>query len=322
TDGTEQEQQSAIGPGGRLLYAGLRFSADLWTLPIDADRAEVKGKLKPLTADHLRAQLPSFSSDGSRLIYISTKSRVRDVRVSDPFGKADEAVTSFRQIGFRPVLSPDGKAFVYPAVVGGKCSVVMQDVAGQGRSAQLEGCFSVSDWSPDGASLLTFQSTQPRAIEARKIVSGERHVVLSHSSLGLFGARFSPDGRWIAFAAGPTSGQARVYIAPYRTSPPPEREWVLISPEAGGGEPAWSPNGSVLYFHSRRDGYHCIWAQRLRPDKRPAGDPIAIEHFHSSAFGMFFLRAAEFGLTVTKDQLAMNLATGKSNIWTTTVEKN
>jgi len=77
-----------------------------------------------------------------------------------------------------------------------------------------------------------------------------------------------------------------------------------------------------LYFHSKRDGYHCIWAQKLRADKTPAGEAIAIQHLHSTGFGMFFLRSAEFGLAVTKDYLTLNLAKGTGNIWTTTVEKN
>ncbi len=42
--------------------------------------------------------------------------------------------------------------------------------------------------------------------------------------------------------------------------------------------------GTRVYFTSTRDGYLCIWAQRLDPvTKHPLGPPFAYEHFHDSA---------------------------------------
>jgi hypothetical protein len=36
--------------------------------------------------------------------------------------------------------------------------------------------------------------------------------------------------------------------------------------------PAWSPDSNLLYYLSKRDGFLCLWAQRLDPaTKRPAG---------------------------------------------------
>jgi Tol biopolymer transport system component len=321
TDGKESEQQTAVGPGGRLLYSSLHFSSDIWALPIDADRAEVRGKLKALTTDSVRTQLPFLSSNGSRMAYISNKSGVRDVWVSDPDGTGAHAVTSFRQIGYRPVLSPDGKRVVYPAFVGGKCTVVMESLAAPGRLAALEGCFDIWDWSPDASELLTFQSGRTNTVERLKISTGERVTALSHPTYGLYGVRFSPDGRWLAFTAGPSSPQARIFVAPFRGASPSEREWIAIGPAENAGDPVWSPDGNVLYFHSKLDGYHCIWAQKLGPGKTPVGAPIAILHLHATGFGMTFLKASEFGLTVSRNQLTLNVAKGTGNIWKTTVEE-
>lgn len=254
-------------------------------------------------------------------LYVSNKSGVRDVWVADLNGKDEQAVTSFRLIGYRPVLSPDGNRIVYPAMIAGKCAVVMQNLVGTKASAVLEGCFNVWDWSPDGSNLLTFQNAQTTTVEVRKVATGEKRVAITHPTNGLFGPRFSPDGRWIAFAAGISSPQARLFIAPFRGEPSPEREWIQVIPEANTGEPAWSPDGNILYFHSKRDGYHCIWAQKLGPGKRPVGEPIPVLHLHSSGFGMYFLKAAEFDMAVTRNQLILNLAKGAGNIWTTTIER-
>jgi eukaryotic-like serine/threonine-protein kinase len=318
TDGKNQEQQIAIGAGGRLMFARLNLSSDIWSLPVNANQANVLGKAAPVTNDAAQTVLPALSADGSKMVYLSNKSGVRDVWVSDPDGKADEAVTAFRSIGYRPLLSPDGKLIVYPVFDNKRCLVMLQSVASPTQGNLLKGCFSIWDWSPDGSSLLTFQLGLAKSVDLMKIITGDRRTVLSHPSSNLYAAHFSPDGRWIAFAAGATSARSRIFIAPLRSSPPPEREWIPVELE-GSGDPVWSPDGAVLYFRSKRDGYHCIWAQKLGPGKTPAGDPIAILHLHSAGLGINFMKSTEFGITVAKDRLALNLAKTTGSLWTMTV---
>jgi len=44
----------------------------------------------------------------------------------------------------------------------------------------------------------------------------------------------------------------------------------------------WSPDGNLLYFISERDGFVCLWAQRLDPaTKHPQGAAFPIRHFHT-----------------------------------------
>jgi TolB protein len=294
------------------------LSSDIWNLPIDANQAKAQGKLAPLTNDAAQAVLPAFSADGSKMAYLSNKSGVRDVWVSDANGKADEAITRFRIIGYRPILSPDGKRIVFPAFENNRCFVSLMSLVAPAAPLTLKGCFSIWDWSPDGSSLLTFQPGLAKSVDLMKIASGERQTVLSHPSSNLFGARFSPDGRWIAFAAGATSARSRVFIAPLRSSSPPEREWIAVEPE-GSGDPAWSPDGNVLYFRSKRDGYHCIWAQKLGPGKAPAGEPIGILHLHAAGLGINFMKATDLGIAVARDRLTLNLAKTTGSLWTMTV---
>jgi Tol biopolymer transport system component len=320
TDGKDQEQQIAIGAGGRLLFARLHMSSDIWSLPLEANQAKALGKLKPLTRDAAKAQLPALSADGSKMVYVSDKSGVRDVWVRDLNGKADEAVTTFRTIGYRPLLSPDGKQLVFPVFQNKKCTVTLLDLGPPGRLTELKGCFSIWDWSPDGSSLLTFQPGLTKTVDLMKISTGRRQPVLLPRSGNLFGARFSPDGRWIAFAAGASGAGAKVFIAPLRSSPPPEREWIAVSPDTGG-DPAWSPDGNVLYFRSKRDGFYCIWAQRLGSGKAPIGEPIGVLHLHSS-LGLTFLRSTDLGIAVTRDRLTLNLGRMTGNLWTMDLPRN
>ena len=117
-----------------------------------------------------------------------------------------------------------------------------------------------------------------------------------------------------------SAGQARVFVAPLRNLPTRASEWIAITPDIGGA-PAWSPDGSVLYFRSKRDGFHYIWAQRLTAGKTPAGDPVPIQHFHSAAFGLQLLKASEFSLTVGKDRLVWNAAKVNGTLWSTQIER-
>src|SRR5262249_48615844 len=126
TDGQGIEQQSAIAPGGRFLFSSLNVATEIYSLPIEPNDAKVLGKLEALTNHGGRVQLPSISSDSARILYISDQSGMRDVWINDPTGKAEERVTTFHQIGYRPVISGDGKQLLYPASEDGKCAVLIQ----------------------------------------------------------------------------------------------------------------------------------------------------------------------------------------------------
>jgi eukaryotic-like serine/threonine-protein kinase len=316
TDGQGIEQQSAIGPDGRLLFGSVKVATEIYSLSIEPNEARVLGKLEPVTNHGGKAQLPSMTFDGAKIVYISDQSGMRDVWINDLTGKTEERVTTFHQIGYRPVISADGKHVVYAASEDGKCAVLIQPTIAGSRPAALQGCFALWDWSPDRASLLIFRSNaELNKVELMRLPSQERKVVLSHPTRSIYDARFSRDGRWIAFASGPGSGQARIFIAPLQGPAIRESEWIPIGADLGG-EPAWSPDGNVLYYRSKRDGYHCIWAHRLGPGKKPLGEPIPVQHLHTAASGLFLMKATEFNLAVAQDRLVLNLAKATGALWT------
>jgi Tol biopolymer transport system component len=317
TDGNDLEQQIAVA-GGRLLFAGVHLSSEIWSLPLDANHVNVLGQLRQLTNNDATAQLPTLAADGSKMVYLSNRSGVRDIWVSDQNGKSDEAVTSFRTIGYRPLLSPDGKRLAYPTRENRRCVVKLLELIAPGRLTELKGCFSMWDWSSDGSSLLTFQSGLANEVDLTQISTGERKTVLSHPSANLFGARFSPDGKWIAFTASSPGSHGKVFVAPLRSPPPPEREWIAAGPESSG-DPAWSPDGSVLYFRSKQDGYYCIWAQKLGSGKMPLGEPIGVLHPHSAALGLTFMKWADLGIAVSSDRLTLNLVKARGRLMTMAV---
>src|SRR4030095_15101849 len=61
-------------------------------------------------------------------------------------------------------------------------------------------------------------------------------------------ARFSPDGKWIAYVSNET-GRSEVYIRPFREGPAGANDRLQVS-NGGGDFPAWSRNGKELIFIS------------------------------------------------------------------------
>jgi len=59
-------------------------------------------------------------------------------------------------------------------------------------------------------------------------------------------ARFSPDGKWLAYVSDEL-GRDNVYVLPFSG---PEGVKFLISGEEGGGEPIWAPDGTELFYRS------------------------------------------------------------------------
>jgi hypothetical protein len=100
-----------------------------------------------------------------------------------------------------------------------------------------------------------------------------------------------------------------------------EPQWIPVT--AGTDidlAPVWSPDGNLLYFISERDGYRCIWAQRLHPVTKAAMDqPFAVQHFHSGARALltnFRANPLQVGLSASTQGLVYSLEELRGNIWT------
>jgi hypothetical protein len=138
----------------------------------------------------------------------------------------------------------------------------------------------------------------------------------------LFHGYFSWDDHWVVFKTVQSLSleqpPSQILIAPVRHGVVAgETEWFPVTDEkTSDDKPQFSADGNTLYFTSTRDGYLCIWAQRLNPiNKHPAGAPFAIEHFHNSAGSDAAVHQSEANLSVARDRILINLPRFNPSVW-------
>jgi Tol biopolymer transport system component len=167
-----------------------------------------------------------------------------------------------------------------------------------------ENCGEATDWSPDGKRLIG--DNEEGLVWAFEAASHHKTDLLRGGRRGGVGV-FSPDNRWCVFLDFATE---RACVAPLDELPIPESAWIPFV--NGLVDPEWY--GNLIYSVSDRDGYSCIWAQRLDGvTKRPAGAPLPVFHAHNARISL--ADTGETYLSIGRDKMLFNMAERTGNIW-------
>ena len=311
-------------PAVRLAFASLVSTLNVYDLPIDANRGTVlSNELRRVTSSAYDAQ-SSLSADGRRLAFVSTRSGSADIWLKDMKSGKETALTSTSADEFGPEISRDGKKVGYQLIENGRWGFFLQSIGADGQPAVpdkvCEDCPRVWDFSADGKQFLfSIQSgSDSMSLGLYDLGSRRKTELASTPHKALARARFSPDGRWISFHEMTGPGRSRVDIIPFGdgAAPPPDR-WIAVTDDRSfHDKPVWSPDGNLLYFTSDRDGFRCIWAQRLDPKtKRPTGSPLEIYHSHSARRSLLNANIIPLELHVTPGRLLFHLGENSGNIW-------
>jgi Tol biopolymer transport system component len=147
-----------------------------------------------------------------------------------------------------PVWSPDGSRFAFSHLAGaGLRQLMVQASDGTGSATALYKeavSQSPTDWSQDGKYIL-YERGEPGNANIWVMPTdgvSKPFAVVRSTSTWVRDGRFSPDGKWVAFAMRGTIGD-EVYITPF---PGPGTNWLVS--HAGGHGPRWSADGKWLYF--------------------------------------------------------------------------
>jgi len=319
TFGTGKEIQPSVARNGRLVFVSGNSNTDVWMLPTDTLSGRVLGPPRQLTREAGDDYYPQVSNDGSRIAFVSSRSGNDDVWSLDPVtGKAAAVLTSpARELN--PRLSADGTILAFSSIEQGKRRIMLLPSAAGVPAMLCQDCGVLRDLSADGSSIL-LQAGPPPHVTLLDVASRASQLLLRHPQYPILAPRWSPDRKWIAFQVVERPATRTIYVAPF-TGPQsiPEPDWVRISSGTTmDRNPVWSPDGNMLYFLSDRDSFRCIWAQRLDPARKtPAGDPFAVEHFHTASRNLMNTQGpGQIGLSVGRSSLVLTMGELTGNVWT------
>ena len=200
----------------------------------DAPRGDARGRARRVSAS--LARRPAARANGG-----GYGSRQRRFWVQDLDRGTQLRLTTGREVDVSPVWSPKGDRIAY-RTGRGKTQLAIVNADGTGTPVTID-CPRLpcepTDWSIDGRGLLVNAGADVWTVpvDARK-----PPAPLLSSAFIERDARYSPDGRWIAYVSD-ESGRVEVSM---RTVTGPQRRIVVSN--QGGDQPVWLADGSALFY--------------------------------------------------------------------------
>ena len=167
TFGTTDEGAASVTSDGRMVFTSRTIRADLWSLPIDADRGKVQGLLKRVTEDLADDYDPTLSADGEKLAFRSRRAGQFDVLIRDLRTGAETFVTQTPADDY-PVISPDGTEVAYSFRQDGKTPIFVVAADGGASETACPDCGVVEQWAPTGE-ILFATADDPSAVGIVKV---------------------------------------------------------------------------------------------------------------------------------------------------------
>jgi TolB protein len=245
----------------------LLLSCVIWMLAVGAPGVssaaatpEAAAQVRQVT--HSINMDPSFSPDGSRMVYISVVAGREQLFIADSDGSHPTQITRDDFDHEDPAWSPDGHriAFVLLAEHGEVISLINTDGSGLAALTPPEVRAIHPNWVPDGRRIAfcTDDDVHPPAKNATEIdfieVDTRRVTPVITGGINTYPA-VAPDGKRIAFRRMLGERNSEVFIANADGSDPRN----LTGDPAFDGWPSWSPDGTQLAFASNRGGDYQIY---------------------------------------------------------------
>jgi len=257
--GTTGAYQFSVSDTGSLIYIpgpAVVASTERGQLAF-VDR---KGAIEPLKLPPGQHLFPRASPDGTRIAFGTDDGKEAIIWIFDLSGtKAVQRLTFGGNNRFA-VWSPDSSHLAYQSDRDGDLAIFRQSAVGgsaerltkpgQGESHEPE------SWHPKGDALM-FSAVKRSDISLWTLSLSDRTATPFGNVHSAFptGARFSPDGRWVAYAS-TTQGTTAIYVEPF---PATGVKHQLSGPGFDSPhEVAWSPDGTELLYIPKIFGFEAV----------------------------------------------------------------
>lgn len=262
----------SVDPKGQwLVFSSTRNSerADIYLQKVDGL------SVTQLTSDDADDAFPSFSRDGSKIAFCSTRAGTWDIYVMDTDGKNTVQVTSGPMQELHPSFSPDGTRLVYCAMSArsGQWELwTVNLVTGEKRTIGF-GLFP--SWSPNkDRDQIAFQKARARgsrwfSLWTLDLLDGEARRVTEvavSSNAAIVSPSWSPDGKKLSFStvvepAANATGKPRGQQDIWTVNLDGTNRHRITDGTGICATPYWA-NDNRIYFVSDRGGTETVWSAR------------------------------------------------------------
>src|SRR5438105_1890369 len=201
--------------------------------------------------------------------------RIRDIWIHELSSDAVAHFTFGPSYNAVPIWSPDGTRIVFASNRKLYNHIYQKNADGSGPEELIVDLGLVGDqlcwdWSHDGKYLLAHKGPELWSVS----MADRQAKPFIQAKWSVRNARFSPDGRWVAYASNET-GNWEVYVSPFPTA---TSKWQV---SRGGGErPRWRRDGKELFFLS---GEGKITAVAVKTGSTfEAGPPVTLFQTHTA----------------------------------------
>jgi eukaryotic-like serine/threonine-protein kinase len=305
----------AQGSSDRIVFTSSLRNRDIYRFAGDTEKGQF-GAPTRLTFDWTFDSSPKSDAAGKTLVYVSSsnlryrdlatgRERVLDERALDPLLSADGTEVLYRWVP-PDVRNVEQIAWRVHSLANGLSREVCASCP-RARSWSASKRYVLSHLAGDGGRTVT---------TVRDLESGREVEMLPGEDAGP--TFLSPDEKWVVLMERGSLSGRRIWAAPFLGMQPiPRSSWIPITAgDQVDREPQWSPSGSSIYFNSMRDGFFCIWVQRLDPvTKRPKGEPFPAIHLHDPRLTYPDPDTGTLGLALTRDSVFLSLTESSERIW-------
>jgi eukaryotic-like serine/threonine-protein kinase len=240
--------QVAVATTGALMYVpgpATMGPPGYYIALVDRNGAINRIKLPPRAY-----QAPRFSPSGQQLAYDIDDGPAANIWVYDLAGNHDPRQLTFEGSNRFPIWTHDGQRLAFQSDREGDAGIFWQQADGNsGRPDRLTKAkpgeaHIPESWSRDGDTLLFSSRTRDGQFLLSAFTLHDKKIAPFDDvrSSAVLNSAFSPDGRWIAYAA-QLAGASVVFVRPFPLTD--------VRYRIGEGiNPFWAPDGKTLYFVS------------------------------------------------------------------------
>ena len=336
TFGPSRIIRAAASANGRVILSAEEQSSTVWMLKVDSSGHAI-GNPVPLKTGSLSTYQPAISKDGRKVVFVARESGAWEAQV---ITLATGALTHLQvrlPYLWHPVFNAAGDRITYIGQLPDSESRSDYELAidsGVPTTLLEKSLGAVWDTSPVGPWLLisnvvkasgtfaaalgsSFDDNRP-ARDSVNLLNRETHETtpfLSDPDSNIYQAHFSHNGQWVVFNSA-RNQHSRIYVVPFSRNVVPRANWIPITDgTTWDDKPSFSADDKLIFFTSDRDGFRCIWAQRLGPDMHSLGSPFAVYHFHSRIRSLANVPIGMMEFAVGPGILVFNQGEYAGNLW-------